>query len=1090
MAARLIFVKGRAGAGKSRYLRHAIGEKCAALENCALLVPEQFTFEAERALSEKLPGGLMRAEVYSFTSLASRILEDAGVRTVFLSAQGRRMVLRRAAEECKKSLLAFQGVCERPGFAKSCDDIFSLYKRCELSPEDVWNAARSLGDDLLGRKMHDLALLYEKSEQAVEGKYMRAEDALFAVRAHIGASFLRGTHVYVDNCEFWAEQIYGILEEIMDCAASLTLCVRADFSEKCRDKRVFTTEYKAYERLLSLARAHGCRIEHIDLPIEGAPWEGERYDNPALSHLEHELFANPFTVYAGEAEGLYAYAAPDIALEAEAAADAVQRAARAGLRYRDMALVSCDFPAYAQTVQRALERRGIPYFTDAKQPLARYALSRLLRAALRAVTEGFKARELFEICKTGLAGVSREESEFFENYVLRRGLRAGAFAAPFIGADTPAEAESARLTLMEPLLKLQKALHAGKTAREKTEALYAYIDELGAREKTEALCEFLRESGRLGLMEENRQVYDTLMELFSQLHALMGDTPLSSRRFCALFEEGLAAYEIGVVPATADQLLFGSIDRTRARSIKALFLIGAGEGALPQSTHDDGLIDDEELLRLAEAGMRVWDDSATHAAIARMDAYMAVTKPKEMLYISCQTSGEALPSSVFERILAVFPSLKIESTLRDSIPADAEGGFMRLCGAMRTYADGASESPDPALYAWYAKNDAYAQRLSRVENAAFQKGGAAKLKGETAKALYQTGGSASRLESFNSCAFKHFARYGLKLEARREYGEKRTDEGNFCHEALAQFAELLCRRKDSLSSLTREDVNAMLDEIVPPLLQTHNGGILCEDARMRAKGRELAKRVEATAWAVTRQLAAGRFRPTGTELSFGRGGDLPGLRFSVNGTTYMLSGKIDRLDSFQSGAETYYRVVDYKSSDTGFDFADLYYGLKLQLPLYIAAVNELEGAVAAGVYYMHMDDPAIDEGLPFEEALVEKFRMKGLTLSEPLIEEASDEEGLGVLSARSGRIERPEMARLIAYARDKCRDTALRIQEGEIAARPMQRSTQRSACDYCEYKSLCRFDRRIPGFEYASVASMNKDEFMEKTDATMDRATE
>lgn len=1090
MGADITFVIGRAGSGKSRYLRHAIVEKSALDERSVLLVPEQFTFEAERALSEKLPGGLINADVFSFTTLASRVLENAGVHSAFLSAQGRRMLIRRAAQECSTRLLAFGGVCERAGFCESCDAIFSLYKRCEMNPEDVTRIAKGLGDDLLGRKMRDLALLYEKSEEALGSKYIRAEDALFAVRPLLADSFLRGRHVFVDNCDFWAEQIYGMLSEMMECAASLTVCVRADFQKDCRDKRVFANEYKAYMRVLGMAGEHGCKTGYVQLPLQDAPWAGERYENPALSHLEHELFANPYTVYEGEAEKLTVFAATDAAAEAEAAADAVQRAAKEGLRYREMALVTCDLPAYAQIVQRALKKRTIPYFTDAKHPLSGYPLSRLLSSALHAVTDGYKARDVLELCKTGLARATRADTEVFENYVLRFGLRSSAFLQPFTRGEVPAAAESVRKEVIEPLMLLQRALKEGKTAREKTEALYAYMDALDVRESTENLCSLLREEGKPGLVEEHRQVYDTLMELFSQLHALMGDTPLSTRRFTAMFEEGLSAYEIGSIPATADQLLFGSIDRTRARSVKALFLIGAQEGALPQSVQDDGLIDDDELAVLHTAGMKIWDDSKTHADIARMDAYMAITKPSERLYLSCRTDGENLPSVLLERMLLLFPNLQLQSSLQDSAPTDAEGGFMRLCRQLRAYCDGGA-APDAALYAWYSKSEAYKKRLARIESAAFLKNDTQKLKEETAKTLYQNGGSASRLECFNTCAFKHYARYGLRLEKRREYGEKRTDEGSFCHEALARFTDELCRNREKIAQMTREDTDALLSDILEPLLATHNGGILQEGARMQAKGRELARRVSATAWAVKEQLAAGSFYPSGTELGFGRSGKLPGLRFKVKGTEYMLSGKIDRLDSFTSDAEKYYRVIDYKSGGEDFDFADVYYGLKLQLPLYIAAATELEKAVAAGIYYMPIDDPAVDEDKPLEAELVKRFQMRGITLLDPVIETASDESGYGVLPPKSGRVEREAMERLLAYAREKSRRTACAIVEGEIAPKPVyRRKSKRSACESCEYKSVCRFDRRIPGYVYESVSAMNKDSFMEKSHDKMDDAAD
>lgn len=1087
MAASITFVSGRAGAGKSRYLRWAIAKGREAGRECALIVPEQFTFEAEKELSEKLPGGLMRVEVYSFTSLSSKILREAGEHTTFLTAQGRYMVIRRAAEENKSKLRAFAGVYERPGFAAKCDDLFSLCKRCDTEPRELREIAEKLPEDLLGLKMRDLALLYESSENALAGKYIRAEDALGRVISHIPESFLRAQDIYVDNCDFWAEQIYGMIGAMMDCASSLCFCVRADPDKACRDRRVFTTEYRACERLLAMAKEKHCEIEYVDLPQKDAPWGERRYNDPALAFLEGELFAEPPRVYPEKTEAIRILAATDLPAEAEAAADAVQRAAREGMRYREMAVVACDLPSYAGAVRRAFDRRGIPCFTDAKHPLGRYALSRLLCAALEAVSRGWGAKDMIALCKTGLAGVEREDCEIFENYVLKNGIRGNAFTRPFIRGEVPPEAEETRKTLAEPLLILKNALKEAPTAREKTEALYAYMDSLEVRAQTETMCAMLREEGNISAAEENRQVYETFMELFSQIHALMGDTPLSTERFYSLLREGISAYEIGVIPSTADQVLLGSIDRTRARSVRALFLLGAAEGALPQSVRDDALIDDGELSRLSSAGMRTWDDSQTHVAIARMDAYLALTKPSELLYISFQSSGDGAPSPLVDRTLAVFPGIKVESDLTGGGEIDAQGGFVRLCSQLRAFADGAEE-PDASLYAWYANSPDYSQRLERVTRALFPRAGGERIKPASAALLYGGDGSASRLETFNACPFKHFAKYGLRARERAQYGEKRVDQGSFCHEALALYADALARRRDEAKDMDRETVDSMLADILPPLLKTHNGGVLEESARMGALGKALCQRVRATAWAVTRQLAAGEFKVKGTEISFGRGQALPALSFEAGGISYSLSGKIDRLDEFESGADKYYRVIDYKSGGEDFDFAEVYYGLKLQLPLYIAAATALDEGTAAGIYYLPIDDPAVDEDKELEAALMESFRMRGITLRDALVEKASDAEGIGVLPKDGGRSDggrvSPElMRRLMDYAAQKSRETARRMNAGDIEAHPVMREkVKRAECAYCEYASLCRFDRRISGCAYKRVSAMKAEEFMETTD--------
>ena len=96
MPARVTFLLGRSGSGKTRRLHRCIKEALDTGHRVVVIVPEQFTFETERQLASEL-GGLMDIEVYSFSSLAEKTLE--GSYLGFLSRQGRRMAVRKTITE-------------------------------------------------------------------------------------------------------------------------------------------------------------------------------------------------------------------------------------------------------------------------------------------------------------------------------------------------------------------------------------------------------------------------------------------------------------------------------------------------------------------------------------------------------------------------------------------------------------------------------------------------------------------------------------------------------------------------------------------------------------------------------------------------------------------------------------------------------------------------------------------------------------------------------------------------------------------------------------------------------------------------------
>jgi len=1077
MAAAVYFILGRAGSGKSRYLRSRIRALLEAGEPVRCIVPEQFTYEAERQLAEE---GIAGAPVYSFTTLARRALEEQGDGRVFLSPQGKRMAVRKALEELQQSLYAFGRVRNTPGFAQACAQLFTRFKRSEISPDRLLEAAQGLPEgDLLGDKLRDLARLYGETEGYLQGRYLDEEDGFAAFCAALPASSFAGKHIVLDGIEFKGQQTWRALGILMDVAASLYIALRLD-PMPGRDSGLFAGEARALSRLSAMAEERGCPLCTVPLPNPEFP---PRAAVPMLAHLEQEAFAFPFTAYGGQAAGsIRLFAALDREGEAAAAAEAVLACARDGIRYRDMAVIAGD-PAYMGPLERAFSARGIPFFSDARHKLADFAAPRLLMAALRCVSRGFVQNDLLDLMKTGLCGVGRAEAEYLENHLLAWGLRGQTLSRPLGQPDAPPQAEEARQRLMEPLLRLRNALGGAATAAGKTEALFAYMEELDLYGQLQARTAALEEAGELERMEENAQVYAHILTVLDQLHAILGETPLSTRRYLAIFQEGLNAYEIGAIPATADQVLLGSLDRTRARDLRALFILGANEGKFPPDTPDDGVIDDEELAKLEALGLPRWENTRELAQAANMDLYGMLTKPRERLYLSYALSagGEAaLPAAMVDRIRALFPDLPLESQLTPVLPGSDAGGLDALARGLRALADtGQAPAGLAALYGYYAAQPDHAKTLAGLEQALFPALSPAPFGYALALQLYGAapGGGATRLEAYNTCPFRHFVQYGLRAQPRREYKERRADEGAFCHQALDGFLQAI--REQDPAALDEARVDALLDGILPPLLAAHNGGVLMDTARGRAKAARLVRAVRATAQAMVAQLKDSGFRPGESEVAFGEGCPYPPLLLRLeNGAVYQLSGRIDRVDTAQVDGAAYYRVVDYKQGGQAFDYAQLYHGLRLQLPLYVAALEAAESLAApAGMYYMPVGDPALpEEEAPLTERLQAAFRLQGLTLSDPVLE-AAGMLGPGADTGRGkGLVSRDEFQAVVDYSVAKAKDTLGRIMEGGAAVSPA-RYKQSDPCKTCRYKGICAFDPQL-GCRARGLGSMNKDAFL------------
>ena len=1091
MSIPLEFIAGRAGSRKTALLFSQIRGLLEKGERAVLIVPEQFTFESERRLAESLESGLLDAVVFSFTTLASKVLRETGDNRVFLSHQGKLMMIRKALEEHKPDLRVYSRIAGKPGFTAECDRLFTRLKRFLITPDMLRAAAKYSGaPDALSAKLSDLALLYECVEGQLASRYMDGEDIVNSLIDRMRRSRLCGAHVFVDGFEFLTEQKYRVLERLMEVAASMTVTVCVDFNEGCRDRNLFNPGYSSYTRLRRLGEEQDCRISVVNMERDGS----EGY-SAELSHMERELFAQPFAPYSGGGGCLSVFTASGLRAEEEAVCNAIVRAAQEGTRYRDMAVIVSDMQTYAPLLKRAMHRYRIPFFMDLKRPLDRHPISVLLLSALKCVVNGFTQPDVLELLKCGLLNIDRNSAELFENHILKFGLKGTRLFEPIGNADVKDDIEHVRSSLIDPLLKLRRSLSEAGSSMEKTRALYSYMCEMDVYGSLNATVKSLREDGELELAEETAQAWDAVIALLDQLYAIMGDVRVSTRRYMAVLEEGLSAYEVGVIPTTADQVLVGDIDRTCAMAVSRLFVVGCCEGLFPKRPSEDGVINDAELAFLRSAGLATWETSVERASGNVFGIYNALSKAKDRLWLSYTASAEVnggIPSSTIDRLRELFTIDEQTDVDGGMVPSHPQAGLAILAREMRRLADtGSSSKSCRGLYAWFRASGQYRSVVNSMEKALFFSPYVRPFGRDMARLLYGSGmqGSATRFETFNSCPFKHFMRFGIRAYMREEFKERSADKGVFYHEALDGFMRLIIERSIDLNVLTYEDAEGLLAEVFDSLVPTHNRGVLVSSPRAQAECAVMMRTVKATAWAAVQQMKHGGFIPEKSEVTFGIGGTYPPLELRLDdGTVFLVTGKIDRMDVARDSGR-YIRVIDYKTGGMAFDYGELFLGLKLQLPLYVAAIMAADCAAdIAGMYYMPVTEPKLEDVQAeekLEELLLKAFRLSGITVNEldvigltdnfegasSIIEARRNKDG--VLTGR-GLVPYNGMRAIVDFSKRRAVETLRDIMDGHVGAAPYSYGNNKSACDWCDYASVCMFDEKFRSCSMRRIIKMDK----------------
>ncbi|MDE5933746.1 MAG: PD-(D/E)XK nuclease family protein, partial [Lachnospiraceae bacterium] len=233
--------------------------------------------------------------------------------------------------------------------------------------------------------------------------------------------------------------------------------------------------------------------------------------------------------------------------------------------------------------------------------------------------------------------------------------------------------------------------------------------------------------------------------------------------------------------------------------------------------------------------------------------------------------------------------------------------------------------------------------------------------------------------------------------------------------------------------------------------------------------------------------------------------DLDAVNIALTGQEKMkLRGRIDRIDTCEEGDTVYVKVIDYKSGSRKFDLAALYYGLQLQLVVYMNAAVEMEQKkhpgkkiVPAAMLYYHIADPMIEDGQgltpeQLNQKILQELKTTGIVNSDDRAVRLLDGEFSGKsdilpierkkdgsFSAYSSVINEEDMAVVSNYVNYKIKELGTGILQGNISVNPCEQNGN-SSCTYCAYRSICGYDTEIAGYEMRQLENLSPEEAIRK----------
>ena len=1131
----LQFIFGNSGSGKSTYLYQKIIEESMRRPdgNFIVIVPEQFTMQTQKDLVMAHPrGGIMNIDVLSFQRLAHRIFEEVGAdqRSV-LTETGKNLMLRKVAIQEQDRLKVLGSRMNRPGYVSEVKSVLSELMQYEVSDSELQEMEQKTENrPLLNAKLEDLQVLYRAFLAYRRDRFLKPEEIYDVLCQVAGESaLLKNSVLAFDGFAGFTPSQLRVLEELLVYCPKVYLTVTLDAREsafgKLQEHDLFAPSRRLVQAVSEAARSAARRMAGNDTmflpPVVLGKTSLPRFKKGgALFHLEQNLFRSRRQSYRGIPDEISMHISKNPAAEVHFAARTISYLVREkDLRYRDIAVITGDLSSYNNYVKHIFPQYEIPAFVDETRQILLNPCLEFVRGALEIVQRDYAAEAVFRCLRTGMAGFSADETDELENYVLAAGIR-GHRKWKKTWDYRPAQRREEALEKVndyrERLVErfepfAEKMRKKGNTLLFYATALYELLRDCEISRQLQERAAQLEADGEMGQAREYSQVYGILIRLLDEMAELLGEETMELQEFMEILEAGLSEAKVGVIPPGIDQVQVGDIRRTRLAHVKVLFFLGLNDGWVPARGNDGGIVSDMERELLKENGMELAPTARENSYIQRFYLYQNLTKPSQHLYLSwCLGSSDGVvmrPSYLVSNIRRLFPKITVceekepgselwQTTTR-------KNGMQYFLYGLQEARMGKTEPEWKELYRTYALDDEYRERVRTLVRAAFSRGNSRQLSFSASKKLYGEvmTNSVTRLEQFAACAFAHFAMYGLRLRERELYGVKPADLGILFHRSLELFSRRIAVSDRDWTELTEQEETILMEQCVDEVSEKYGADALHSDARSAYTINRLKRILCRSAWVLHEQLAAGSFRPSGFEVSFADAGNLETVNVSLGEHGRMhLQGRIDRIDTAQTEDAVYVKIVDYKSGMAVFDPVSFYYGLQLQLVVYLNAALEMEqrlhperAVVPAGIFYYRMQDPVLEkeagaDETAMREKLLKKLRPDGIINEDDEVLELLDHgfsgDSLvipagrkkdGSLKAASKTVTPEQFQTLSRFARRKLTQLGERMLGGEVAPDPYE-ADGRTPCDYCDYADVCGFDRKIPGSCPHRLEPLGKDE--------------
>ncbi len=1064
----LNLILGRIKSGKSSYIIEKLSSRRE--EGSLFVVPEGLSHWTERRLCEICGNEVSSfAEVTSFRRLAVKIMGEIGGLSAHTVDEGKRILLLHSAlRDVAPSLKKLSRVAANPSRLSDVMSSIDEFKTYGISPQKLASVSVDVSGKL-SEKISDLATIYAAYEAKLGEDECDGRDELKLVADMLGEhKFFEDRIVFFDGFSGFTSSEFDIIESALCDAKEVYITLELDANAAEGDENgIFDKALSTCARLIEICKRNGVEVSKTTLFREcDSPLA--KLDTVLFGDTEKEIALENGEITLARADGVY----HECELAAAYILDGIREK---GLRYRDFSVAVSDEDKYLSVCEMVFSRYGIPVYMNRSEGITAKPLISLISSAFDCILKNFRTESVMEYIKTGFSGIASKTLDAFENYLYiwaPRGYewkKGEDFNKNPLGLGEKETDESAKLLrlvnsarrkIYEPIKRLSDSISRGKTGEKCAEAIYQFINDINLPRRNNAFVYLSKMMGDFKTAQESERIMNLLCEVIDCIGTVYGEEELDVEELSALFVLAASKYELGTIPTTLDCVTVGGVSRADGERCKVRLILGANDGDFPKSSDPSGLLSDKDREELSDFGIELAPGLSDRIFEEYRVIHDVICSSDSALYISSDTVGEHgeenAESVVLDKIRKAFSGIDsglcvFDARLRSRTPCFDEA-------LARGNLDSLWES-----------DEEYRNKL-RASRAARENTRGPIKKRENIKAIFgdRIFLSSTSAEQFCSCRYSYFLKYGLRAKNRKPAEISPLHVGNIIHFVLEKVIKELAGGGE----YSFETASRLSDRAIEEYIEICFGGEDKLSGRMAFLVEKIKKAAKSAVLDVCRELEKSKFKPSEFELKFSgfSEGELPAIEVKGKENTVFLNGAIDRVDVYEDGENLYFRVIDYKTGKKEFSLDKTLNGIGMQMLLYMFALEEMgfgrygKTMNPAGVMYISFaKNVASTRGESAPPNRRSGVVLRNLDVIEAM-ESGDKKEYLpvsfnkgGVLSKTSSVLSKEEFARVRARLYQIISKIGDELSNGEISANPYMHKDD-TACDWCEYRSVCAFD--------------------------------